>query len=111
MVSTYLFNAASKVFNNLDMSCWYGNWTNVEKRSKIMISGRKLQGADSRTRLHYSTNFFAVLYQIKKLSCTEANIRELSELPVEAPDNVSYDYNSNEEGNEEKTSRGTATTA
>ena len=109
MVSTYLFNAASKVFNNLDMFSWYGNWTNVEKRSKIMISGRKLQGADSRTRLHYSTNFFAVLYQIKKLSCTEANIRELSELPVEAPDNVSYDYNSNEEGDEEKTSRGTAT--
>jgi len=114
MVSTYLFNAGNKVFNSLDPFSWYGSWISVKRRSKIKIAGKKLQGADS-TRLHYSTNFFAVLYQIKKLNCTEASITELSEVPVEEPDNVSYDYNSDGEevddtsDAKEKTSRGTAT--
>jgi len=114
MVSTYLFNAGNKVFNSLDPFSWYGSWISVKRRSKIKIAGKKLQGADS-TRLHYSTNFFAVLYQIKKLNCTEASITELSEVPVEEPDNVSYDYDSDGEevddtsDAKEKTSRGTAT--
>ena len=38
MVSTYLFNAASKVFNNLDMFSWYGSWTNAQLAS--MSRGR-----------------------------------------------------------------------
>merc|ERR1712061_559163 len=114
MVSTYLFNVGNKVFNSLDPFSWYGSWISVKRRSKIKIAGKKLQGADS-TRLHYSTNFFAVLYQIKKLNCTEASITELSEVPVEEPDNVSYDYDSDGEevddtsDAKEKTSRGTAT--
>merc|ERR1712038_1232179 len=93
MVSTYLFNAGNKVFNSLDPFSWYGSWISVKRRSKIKIAGKKLQGADS-TRLHYSTNFFAVLYQIKKLNCVKADIKELSEIPVEEPDGVSYDYDS-----------------
>merc|ERR1719297_775137 len=59
MVSSYLFNAGNKVFNSVDPFSWYGSWINVKRRSKIKIAGKKLQGADS-TRLHYSTNFFAV---------------------------------------------------
>jgi len=115
MISTYLLDLGNKLFNSFDVSNWYKSWTNAKKRSKIKISGKKLQGADS-TRLHYSTNFFAVLYQIKRLNCLEANICELSEVPVEEPDSVSYDYDSDYSDEEEdtsstkeKTSRGTAT--
>merc|ERR1719242_177413 len=86
-------------------------------QSKITISGKKLSGADS-TRLQYSTNFFAVLYQIKKLNCVSSQISELSEVPVEEPDGVSYDYDEYSDcdsdydindRDREKTSRGTAT--
>jgi hypothetical protein len=41
-----------------------------------------VQRADS-TRLEYSTNFFAVLHQIKKLNCVEAGILQLSEIPIQ----------------------------
>ena len=42
------------------------------------------------TRLEYSTNFFAVLHQIKKLNCVEANIFQLSEVPIQEPDEARY---------------------
>jgi len=120
MISTSLVNYASKLFNGFDIFSW-NKWT-VPKKSKITISGKKLQGAES-TRLQYSTNFFAVLYQIKKLNCVNASIRELSEIPVEEPDGVSYDYDDYSDyswdgddgagdagdNQKEKTSRGTAT--
>merc|ERR1712183_959029 len=63
---------------------------------RIVISGRKLQGSHQ-TRLEYSTNFFAILHQIKKLDCVEADIRELSEVPIQEPDQVSYDYDQDSE--------------
>ena len=44
------------------------------------------------TRLEYSTNFFAVLHQIKKLNCVEANIFQLSEVPIQEPDEARYNY-------------------
>jgi len=120
MISTSLVNYVTKLFNGFDMFYW-NRWT-VPKKSKITISGKKLQGAES-TRLQYSTNFFAVLYQIKKLNCVNASIKELSEIPVEEPDGVSYDYddysdyswdgdddvNDGGDNQKEKTSRGTAT--
>jgi len=111
MISTYLFNFANKIFNSFDLMSWH-QWS-MKKRAKITISGKKLSGADS-TRLQYSTNFFAVLYQIKKLNCVDSEITELSEVPVEEPDGVSYNYDDSsdcEEDNSgmEKTSRGTAT--
>ena len=115
MISTSLFNVFTKIFNGVDI--WNWNRLLETKKSKIIISGKKLQGTDS-TRLHYSTNFFAVLYQIKKLNCVKADIKELSEIPVEEPDGVSYDYDSDysdyeddsgDKNDREKTSRGTAT--
>ena len=116
MVSTYLLNVFNNLFHKFDITQW-ADWFQVgKKRSQITISGKKLQGTES-TRLQYSTNFFAVLYQIKKLNCVTSHISELSEVPVEEPENVSYDYNSDysdydECGQQEdnvKTSRGTAT--
>ena len=41
-----------------------------------------MQGMNN-TRLEYSTNFFAVLYQIKKLNCVDSNIFQLSEVPIQ----------------------------
>jgi hypothetical protein len=35
------------------------------------------------TRLEYSTNFFAVLHQIKKLDCVSCDIFQLSEVPIQ----------------------------
>jgi len=111
MISTYLLNFANQIFNSLDFASW-GKWS-LKKKAKITISGKKLSGADS-TRLQYSTNFFAVLFQIKKLNCVDAEITELSEVPVEEPDGVSYNYDSDcdsdmDNSDKEKTSRGTAT--
>merc|ERR1712061_463125 len=92
-------------------------WLTGKSQSKITISGKKLQGTNS-TRLQYSTNFFAVLYRIKKLNCVSSQISELSEVPVEEPDGVSYEYDDYSENSDfddcdgrdrEKTSRGTAT--
>ena len=77
MISTYLLNFANQIFNSLDFASW-GKWS-LKKKAKITISGKKLSGADS-TRLQYSTNFFAVLFQIKKLNCVSAEITELSEV-------------------------------
>ena len=49
---------------------------------KFCLLGKKVQRADS-TRLEYSTNFFAVLHQIKKLNCVESGILQLSEVPIQ----------------------------
>jgi len=117
MLSTYLLNMFNTLISKLDLSELTKNWSG-KSVSKITISGKKLQGTNS-TRLQYSTNFFAVLYQIKKLNCVSSEITELSEVPVEEPDNVSYDYDeysdcdsdydSYSNHDREKTSRGTAT--
>ena len=114
MISTYLLNVFNGLFSKFDLNHWQSWWQVAKRRSQITISGKKLQGTES-TRLQYSTNFFAVLYQIKKLNCVESFITELSEVPVEEPENVSYDYHSDWDEEEEtetsnvKTSRGTAT--
>jgi len=94
MLSTYLLNLSNNLFN-FDWSSWFGNWR-LTKEARIVISGRKLQGSHQ-TRLEYSTNFFAILHQIKKLDCVEADIRELSEVPIQEPDQVSYDYDQDSE--------------
>jgi hypothetical protein len=44
--------------------------------------GKKVQG-EHNTRLEYSTNFFAVLHQIKKLDCVSSDIFQLSEVPIQ----------------------------
>jgi hypothetical protein len=118
MLSTYLLNIFNTIISKLDLSELSKRWISGKSVSKITISGKKLQGTNS-TRLQYSTNFFAVLYQIKKLNCVSSEITELSEVPVEEPDNVSYDYddysdcdsdyNTDLSSDREKTSRGTAT--
>ena len=94
MLSTYLLNLSNNLFN-FDWSSWFGNFS-LKKEARIVISGRKLQGSHQ-TRLEYSTNFFAILHQIKKLDCVEADIRELSEVPIQEPDQVSYDYDQDSE--------------
>ena len=94
MLSTYLLNLSNNLFN-CDWSSWIGNW-HLAKEARIVISGRKLQGSHQ-TRLEYSTNFFAILHQIKKLDCVEADIKELSEVPIQEPDQVSYDYDQDSE--------------
>merc|ERR1711936_690860 len=117
MLSTYLLNVFNSLIGKLDFSELANRWMSGRSQSKITISGKKLQGTNS-TRLQYSTNFFAVLYQIKKLNCVSSQISELSEVPVEEPDGVSYDYDEYSDcdsdydindRDREKTSRGTAT--
>merc|ERR1712047_176912 len=118
MLSTYLLNIFNNLFSKFDINYLTKIWLTGKSVSKITISGKKLQGTNS-TRLQYSTNFFAVLYQIKKLNCVTSEISELSEVPVEEPDGVSYDYDDYSENSDfdndyddrdrEKTSRGTAT--
>jgi len=118
MLSTYLLNIFNNLFSKFDVNYLTKMWLTGKSTSKITISGKKLQGTNS-TRLQYSTNFFAVLYQIKKLNCVTSEISELSEVPVEEPDGVSYDYDDYSENSDfdndyddrdrEKTSRGTAT--
>jgi len=89
LLSTYILNFFKSLFDK-DWISLLGNWKEA-RESKIVISGRKLQG-NRDTRLEYSTNFFAILHQIKKLNCVEAEIRELSEVPIQKPDCVSYNY-------------------
>jgi len=111
MLTTYVFNLFNGIFKNREWEKLFRSWCSEEKKSKIVISGKKLQGTDN-TRLEYSTNFFAVLYQIKKLDCVGANIRELSEVPIQEPTDVSYYYNDDGESDtfdKEKTSRGMGT--
>ncbi|MCP3680329.1 MAG: AAA family ATPase [Gammaproteobacteria bacterium] len=71
------------------MSAWF--WCSFKQTSSIVISGKKLQGSNN-TRLEYSTNFFAILHQIKKLDCVSSQIHQLSEVPIQEPSGVSYSY-------------------
>ena len=85
----------------------FNGWYSIRKHATIVISGKKLQGTNN-TRLEYSTNFFAILYQIKKLDCVESDIHELSEIPIQEPNDVNYSYDDDSDfGDEkEKTSKG-----
>eukprot|EP00092_Neocalanus_flemingeri_P032083 GFUD01034871.1.p1 GENE.GFUD01034871.1~~GFUD01034871.1.p1 ORF type:complete len:534 (+),score=150.62 GFUD01034871.1:176-1777(+) len=110
MLSTYVFNMFNNVFKTCDWSNMF-NWHTSKNQAKIIISGKKLQGTDN-TRLEYSTNFFAILYQIKKLDCVKSDINELSEVPIEEPSEVNYNYDSDsdcEDDETEKTSKGMGT--
>merc|ERR1719410_1846276 len=73
----------------MDFRSWYEKFKGNDAR--IIITGKKVQGMHS-TRLEYSTNFFAVLHQIKKLNCVDANIFQLSEVPIQEPDEARYNY-------------------
>merc|ERR1712082_208694 len=66
-------------------------WYSFKQTSSIVISGKKLQGSNN-TRLEYSTNFFAILHQIKKLDCVSSQIHQLSEVPIQEPSGLSYSY-------------------
>jgi len=92
MMSTYFMTTIKEGAKMLNVN-QFKNWFNITKpvTAKITISGRKLQGNDN-TRLEYSTNFFALLYKIKKLNCVDASISELSEIPIEAPGKGNDDY-------------------
>merc|ERR1712130_622065 len=113
MFTTYIFNMIQKSMSGgwdlMTLVNWY-NW-NRKATAKIVISGKKLQGADS-TRLEYSTNFFAVLHQIKKLDCISSEIHQLSEIPIQEPGDVDYSYDDDsddedsEDGKDKVTSRG-----
>jgi len=58
---------------------WFG--PTKPQENKIIVSGKKIQGAD-KTRVEYSTTFCAVIHQIKKLDCVQADITELSEIEI-----------------------------
>jgi SpoVK/Ycf46/Vps4 family AAA+-type ATPase len=109
MLATYVFNMFNNVFKNCDWTNMF-TWYTTKNQAKIVISGKKLQGTDS-TRLEYSTNFFAILYQIKKLDCVKSDIHELSEIPIQEPTEVSYCYDddSDDDKETEKTSKGMGT--
>jgi len=112
MLSTYIFNLINNLFKNWNWDL-LADWYSSKRQATIIISGKKLQGADS-TRLEYSTNFFAILYKIKKLDCAKADITQLSEIPIQEPTDVNYSYDSDsdwDDSNEdrEKTSKGMGT--
>ena len=89
MLSTYLFNLTQQM--DLDLMRLVRFWYSFKQTSSIVISGKKLQGSNN-TRLEYSTNFFAILHQIKKLDCVSSQIHQLSEVPIQEPSGVSYSY-------------------
>ena len=106
LLSTYLLNLSNSLFSS-DWSSLFEKWTQF-KETRIVISGKKLQGSYN-TRFEYSTNFFAILHQIKKLDCVKAEIKELSEVPIQEPDQVSYDYDPDEARDGMPTSKGMGT--
>ena len=57
-------------------------WLTHKKVNTIVITGKQVQG-EQNTRLEYSTNFFALFHQIKQLDCANADICQLSEVPVQ----------------------------
>ena len=90
MLSTYLFNLTQRlVTGDLDLMRLVRFWNSFKQTSSIVISGKKLQGSNN-TRLEYSTNFFAILHQIKKLDCVISQIHQLSEVPIQVPSDVNY---------------------
>eukprot|EP00088_Acartia_fossae_P035615 TRINITY_DN3672_c0_g1_i6.p1 TRINITY_DN3672_c0_g1~~TRINITY_DN3672_c0_g1_i6.p1 ORF type:complete len:542 (-),score=211.02 TRINITY_DN3672_c0_g1_i6:97-1722(-) len=88
MFTTHIVNMLTGLLNT-DFRSWYEKFKGNDAR--IIITGKKVQGMHS-TRLEYSTNFFAVLHQIKKLNCVDANIFQLSEVPIQEPDEARYNY-------------------
>jgi len=96
MCSSYLLTFANRLME-LDFSKLL-QWYSYRKTSRIVITGKKLQGMHN-TRLEYSTNFFAVLHQIKKLNCVDSGIFQLSEVPIQEPDGADYyQENDSEDG-------------
>ena len=92
MLSTYLFNVTQRlVIGDLDLMRLARMWYSIKQISSIVISGKKLQGSNS-TRLEYSSNFFAILHQIKKLDCVSSQIHQLSEVPIQEPSDVNYSH-------------------
>jgi len=87
MFSSYLLSLINNIVN-MDLSSLL-NWIKYKNSAKIVITGKKLQGINN-TRLEYSTNFFAVLHQIKKLDCVKSDIFQLSEVPIQEPDEARY---------------------
>lgn len=80
--STYLMSLVRNL-QNINITEILMSWFGPEKprENKIIISGKKIQGMNE-TRLEYSTTFFSVLHQIKKLDCAKSNITELSEIEI-----------------------------
>jgi len=93
MFTTHIVNMITNVFN---MDLWSLFHSFKGNDSRIIITGKKVQNVHS-TRLEYSTNFFAVLHQIKKLDCVAANIYQLSEVPIQEPDEARYNYQEDED--------------
>lgn len=109
MISTYLFNLSQQIITGSWDLSWLAKWYKKKTKSKIIISGRKLQGADN-TRLEYSTNFFAILRQIKKLDSVTSEIRELSEIPIQDPGDVDYRFRENDSDVEKEDTKETVHT-
>ena len=92
ILSTYLFNLTQQlVTGEWDLMRFVRFWSSFKKNSNIVISGKKVHGANN-TRLEYSTNFFAILHQIKKLDCVCSQIHQLSEVPIQDPGDMDYYY-------------------
>ena len=91
ILSTYLVNLTQRlVTREWDLMRLVRFWSS-SKISNIVISGKKVHGA-SNTRLEYSTNFFAILHQIKNLDCVCSQIYQLSEVPIQDPGDIDYFY-------------------
>jgi len=101
MFSSYLLSFVNSILN-MDLSSLL-NWIKYKNSAKIVITGKKLQGMHN-TRLEYSTNFFAVLYQIKKLDCVKSDIFQLSEVPIQEPDEARYYDDESEDSGSNKAS-------
>ena len=82
MASPFIFQFITKVFHSTFNIVSKLLVRNIKIKSEITIVGSKEQGNDTQ---HYSNNFLAVLYQIKMLNCSKANISELSEVPMVEP--------------------------
>jgi len=93
MFSSYLLTFVQKLLD-MDLASLF-HWIKYRHTAKIVITGRKMQGMNN-TRLEYSTNFFAVLHQIKKLNCVDSNIFQLSEVPIQEPDEYSTETDGTE---------------
>ena len=108
ILSTYLFNLNQRlVAGNLDLMRLSRFWYSLKQTTSIVITGKKLQGSNS-TRLEYTTNFFAILHQIKKLHCVSSQIHQLSEVPIQVPRNYSNEAYSDDSYQEDREDRATS---
>lgn len=101
MLSTHLLGLANSL-TSWDFRSLV-SWVRDKRLAKIVITGKKVQG-EHNTRLEYSTNFFAVLHQIKKLDCVSSDIFQLSEVPIQEPSQGRYytDYDGDGTGDTTK---------